>query len=136
MDRCQSNNDLNINRYFQKNIDGWFIILKMSNISGPMFIYLTKIYRTKKYQFWKSNCQNRFKCTKICRPRYWSIFFYLSNHRFIDLEILQIPSPFFINGFCIFSCFSCWKWQHRFNIDLNLDIDQFFLLTESIDLTN
>ena len=49
MDRCQSNNDLNINRCFQKNSDRWLVILKMCDISGPIFIDLTKKYRTKKY---------------------------------------------------------------------------------------
>ncbi len=74
-----------------------------------MFNYLEKKNRTifvKKYWFWKSNSQNRLKYTKICKPGYQSIFFYLLNHWFIDLEILQIlKSPFFTNGFLVFEFF-------------------------------
>ncbi len=133
MDRWQSNNDLNINRYFQKNIDRWLVILKMCDISSPMFIDLTKIYRTKKHQFWKSNCQNRLKSTKICKPRYWSIFFYLSNHRFINLEILQIPkSPFLLMVFEFFHVFHVESDSIDEYRCANLDIDRFSLLTASI----
>ncbi len=67
---------------------------------------LTKINRSKRYRFWTLNCQNRLKYTKICKPRYRSIFFYLLNHRFIDLEILQIPkSPFLLMVFEFFHVF-------------------------------
>ncbi len=48
MDRFQSNNDLNINQYFQKNMDRWLVILKKCDISGPLFIDLRKIYLSKK----------------------------------------------------------------------------------------
>jgi hypothetical protein len=111
---CQSNNDLNINRYFKKNIDQWLVILKMSDIS--CLSIWQKYIAIKSIDF--KNRKNRLKYTKICKPRYRSIFFYLTNHRFRDLEIQQIPSPFFINGVWIFLMFFMLKWHYRFNIDL------------------
>ncbi len=75
MDRCQSNNDLNINRYFQKNSDWWLVILKMSDISGSDF-----------YQFDKNISIYRFANLDI--DRYFRTY---RKHRFVELVILQIP---------------------------------------------
>ncbi len=87
----------------------------MCDISGQIFIDLTKIYRTKKYH---RTVKIRLKYTKICKPRHRLIFFYLLNHRFVDLEILQIPKiPFFINGFWVFEFFHVFHVE-RDSIDL------------------
>jgi hypothetical protein len=64
----------------------------MCDISGPIFIDLTKIYCTEKYH---RTVNIGYNTQKFANLEHRSIFFYLSNHQFIDLEILQIPkSPF------------------------------------------
>ncbi len=75
----------------------------MCDISSPIFIDLTKIYRTKKYHRTVKIGKNTQKFANL---EHQSIFFYLSNHRFIDLEILQIPkSPFLLMVFGFLSFF-------------------------------
>ncbi len=48
-----------------KNIDRWLIIFKKCDISGPMFIDLKKIYRTKKSMILKVELSNMSKMTRI-----------------------------------------------------------------------
>ena len=87
----------------------------MCDTSGPIFIDLTKIYRTKKYHRTVKTGSNTQKFSNL---EHQSIFFYLSNHRFIDLEILQIPKrPFFINDFWVFEFFHVFHVE-RDSIDL------------------
>jgi hypothetical protein len=69
----------------------------MCNISGPMFMDLTKYIALKSIDFENRTVKIGYNTQKFANLDIDQSFF---TYRFIDLQILKIPkSPFFINGF-------------------------------------